>query len=193
MLNLLLGEAPDNLRSITDFFCPNGGTLLDISYGNGSLVQNLLPHWKVIGLDLNGAPAHVLGTWDTLPFKEESVDAVLFDPPYLIDRTSHVLYNRPDTSWQKRHSLAGPYVDYDPPLKEAFRVLKSGGICIVKTQNCRVKGKLHENDHFARSAMFGAGFDLREIVIYARLAIGVFRNKRTPQQAYGFYIIGEKT
>jgi hypothetical protein len=43
-----------------------------------------------------------------------------------------------------------------------------------------------------RNALYGAGFTLRDVLVYIRLAVGVFRNTRTPQQAFGFYIVGEK-
>lgn len=194
MLNVLLGESDENLKHILDFFYPKGGILLDISFGKGKLVESLENKWSVVGSDLSGYPANIKASWDKLPFKENIADVVLFDPPYLLDKTSYILHDRPDTRWKTRHtSTFNEIINYSTPAREANRCLKSGGIFIIKTQNCRDKKSQYvKNDISARAAIEESGFKFRELLIYLRLSVGIFRNKKTPQQAYGFFIVGEK-
>ena len=193
MLNVLLGESSDNLKNLLDFYLPDGGSICDITYGIGSLVSKLeVDRWKVVGCDSAGSPANFKCDWGFLPFSEQTFDVVVFDPPYLISRESKKMYQRKNLKWAARHSKTQEILDYFPPVSEGYRVLKFGGLFVSKIQNCRVKGVLIENDVRLRQAIQTAGFSLREVWVYLRLNTGTFKNKRTPQQAYGFFIVGEK-
>lgn len=192
MLNVLLLESPDALAAILRFFRPQPGLLVDITYGIGSLVKALPNGWRLVGLDLAGAPAEAKADWAHLPIRSDTADVALYDPPYLVGRTSKRLYGKPDIAWARRHTTLETRVDHTAPVREAARILRPGGLFVAKIQNSRHKGVLVEQDRAVREAIVEAGMILREIIVYIRLLVGLFSNPRTPQQAYGFYIIAEK-
>lgn len=190
MLNVFLGEQPDNIALLFDFFCEPQGLVIDISGGTGHLSSKLKERYKVVTSDIVGDPANIQADWNNLPFTPNCADAVLYDPPYLQQQSKN-LHGRPNTRWQSRHSIDSG-INHLKPIQEAFNTLKPGGILVTKIQNCRIKGKYVNNDRVIREACEEVGFILRDVCIYLRLAVGVFRNKRTPQQAFGFYIVVEK-
>lgn len=88
-----------------------------------------------------------------LPYKDESVDCVVFDPPYMHTPggTAHVGHqnyeayyqNNMVTKFGKKYHEAVLEL-YFSGSKEAYRVLKTGGILIIKCQDevCANKQRL---------------------------------------------------
>ena len=90
----------------------------------------------------------LLGTWDfrNMWYQDETFDAVAFDPPYVCvgGRTTtgigemHAAYGMGDTPT----TPGGVQADIDAGLLECFRVVKKGGIVLVKVQSYVTSGKL---------------------------------------------------
>ena len=115
MLSVLLMEADDAVAHIVRFYAPMASSLLDITYGKGTLVR-ALRNIEITGIDLAPSPivGHrvitgnfcsdcPLGMWDV----------GLYDPPYLYGRTSEVLYQRSDEDWKKQHTNAFTPSDFE--------------------------------------------------------------------------------
>jgi tRNA G10 N-methylase Trm11 len=118
----------------------------DVTYGKGVFWRNI-PRFKyhVVGTDIQ------TGTdCCALPYKDESIDCVVLDPPYM-----EGLYRRAkshlagagsfrafrDHYSNGKHTNGGPKYHeavldmYFRAGKEAYRVLRSEGVCIVKCQD----------------------------------------------------------
>lgn len=126
---------------------PKGSRVADITYGRGVFWRKVPEHdYRVLKSDLK------LGQcWSTLPYDDESVDAVVFDPPYmegLYRKTSEALAGSgTHKEFQKAYSngsLQKPggrkYHDavleaYLSVMPQVKRVLTKGGKFIVKCQD----------------------------------------------------------
>lgn len=77
-------NTPALIESMLSVLFPDVRTILDVTYGNGAF-------WKgsgrtVIALDKDRARARdVCADFTALPFRDRSVDLVVFDPPYHTD------------------------------------------------------------------------------------------------------------
>jgi hypothetical protein len=124
---------------ILSLYVKPGSTVADVTYGHGVF-------WRRVPKDVY----HLLATdlWTgvdsrTLPYEGESVDCVVFDPPYMHTPggTAHV--NHQNYEGYYRNNLATSDKKYHEAVldlyfssgREAWRVLKAGGIYIVKCQD----------------------------------------------------------
>ena len=97
---------------------------------------------------------------------DKTFDAVAFDPPYISvgGRASsgikqmHDAYGMNDTPT----SPAGVQADIDAGLAECFRVVKRGGIVLVKTQSYVSSGKLFPGLFNTYNAAMALGFRLED-------------------------------
>lgn len=79
------GSSARTIAKILRVLFPDAATVLDSTWGKGRFWDGSWTGW-VVGLDISphGRP-HVLGDFTQLPFRDESFDVVIFDPPYLTD------------------------------------------------------------------------------------------------------------
>ena len=184
------------MAHIVRFYAPRASSLLDITYGKGTLVR-ALKNIEITGIDLAPLPiaGHCVVTSD---FRGDDCplgtwDVGLYDPPYLYGRTSEVLYQRSDEDWKKQHTNAFTPSDFEELAVSASMVLgKRCPLAVVKVMNSRLKGLYVDNASIVSTAFLNNGWMLRDQIVYARLGVGVFRNTKTAQVAHGFYLIFSK-
>jgi hypothetical protein len=131
---------------ILQLHVPTGSVIADITYGTGVFWRNvdtnnyhLLKSDKKLGVDFN-----------RLPYADECVDVVVFDPPYMEGlyrrKASHLAGSGTHASFRQfysngEESAVGPkYHDavlaaYMSAEREVARILKPGGKFIVKCQD----------------------------------------------------------
>ena len=120
------------------YVAPNS-TVADVTYGKGVF-------WKKVPKGMYALKKSDLSTGidcRDLPYQSESIDCIVFDPPYMhtpggTAHTNHQNYegyyrNNKTQSEKKYHEAVLDL--YFSAAKEAFRVLKPGGIYIVKCQD----------------------------------------------------------
>ncbi len=138
------GIFPDILK----LHVPEGSVIADITYGRGVFWKNVHPDkYRVLATDLK------LGTdWKELPYSDNSVDAVVFDPPYMEgfyrQNRDSMAGSGTHSEFQKAYSHREPsssfadrkYHDavleaYLSALPEVKRILRASGQFIVKCQD----------------------------------------------------------
>ncbi len=128
------------LPSILSLYVPQGSTVADVTFGKGAFWKNVPPElYKVLATDIGqGVDSR------KLPYKNETLDCVVFDPPYMHTPggTAHEghqnfeLYyknNGDNLTTLKYHEAVLDL--YFRSAAEAWRALKKGGIYIVKCQD----------------------------------------------------------
>jgi len=147
---------------VLDIYVPHGATIADVTYGRGVFWRQVdRSKYKLFLSDLkrDGLPAFVKGGVDArrLPYKEESLDAIVFDPPYMHTPggTAHNGHQNYEAYYannieQDKRVVEEIWVETDgkPPkyheavldlyfraAREALRTLKPGGVYIVKCQD----------------------------------------------------------
>lgn len=195
MLSVLFGEQFDNLRHILEFRLQPNAKILDVTYGHGKLWQsvNKTTHlFEVIKNDIDlETPADYHYEFEDLEkIPQREFDAVLYDPPYMYGKSSYIFYNRTDEDWTQNKTKWK--IENQVQCAETLNnilplMMKSDGLLIAKIMDTRVKGKLIPNHKILMDTF--TNFELIDIVIYVRLGVGVFKNKKSSQTAHGFYLI----
>lgn len=142
-----VGGNAEIFPKILSLHVPKGAKVADITWGQGVFWKCVPPtDYEVYGTDIKtGVDCR------KLPYADESFDCVVFDPPYMegFFRRSpdHLGGGGTHSSFRKAYSHGEPTLEEGPKWhaavldlyvkggKEAARVLKPSGICIVKCQD----------------------------------------------------------
>ena len=142
----------DVFPKVLELHVPKGSSVADVTYGKGVFWRNVPPgDYQLFATDLNmGVDCRAL------PYTDQSLDCVVLDPPYMEGLLRENADHRAGSgthspfrssyqgSPQNNLSLDSPGVPrwhaavlnlYVQAGKEAHRVLRHGGICIVKCQD----------------------------------------------------------
>lgn len=144
------GTNSDVFPSILKLYVAEGARIADVTYGKGVFWKNVkTATYKLLKTDLaTGVDCRAL------PYKGNSLDCVVLDPPYMHTPggTAHVGHqnfeqyyrnNGPGNRTQQKYHEAVLAL-YLEASHEAHRVLKNGGVFIVKCQDevCACKQRL---------------------------------------------------
>ena len=139
VLSSYMGTNDEVFPHVISLYVAPGGVVADVTYGKGVFWRNVPEDMYVLhksdistGVDCRD-----------LPYDDASLDCVVFDPPYMHTPggTAHVGHQNFETYYQNNQSSSGKKYHeavldlYFTAADEAFRVLKSGGIYIVKCQD----------------------------------------------------------
>lgn len=157
-----VGSNAEVFPNVLKLYVPDGAVIADVTYGRGVFWRNVnLDDYEIHFSDLKktGIPEFVRGGTDSrkLPYGDASMDAVVFDPPYM--------HTPGGTAHNGHQNFEGYYAnnaEYDPDVvqqiwedtngkppkyheavldlyfrsaREAMRVIKPNGIYIVKCQD----------------------------------------------------------
>jgi len=167
-------EWPTNAAMIADvarlYFWDDDYNVLDCTFGKGAWWRCWRPN-SLTASDLRAMPepyANVMYCagvdFREMPWTEECFDVVAFDPPYVSvgGRTTtgigemHAAYGMDGAPL----SPQGVQDDIDAGLAECFRVVKKGGIVLVKCQDYVSSGKLWPGTYLTLKAAYAVGFQL---------------------------------
>jgi hypothetical protein len=147
VLSAHTADNSDVFPQVLSLHVPVGSTVADLTYGRGVFWRKVPEaDYTLLKSDLK------LGQcWSTLPYEDASIDAVVFDPPYmegLYRRTSDALagsgthrefqraYSNSSLHTNERRkyhdAVLNAYVSVVPQVK---RILKRDGVFIVKCQD----------------------------------------------------------
>lgn len=194
VLSALSGTNADLIEQAARLWIAPTDVVIDVTYGRGVFWRNL-PHVAVKGTDiaLDGTDCR------DLPYESESVDVVVFDPPY------QPVHGQPDRSFgvgrSYRLNSADPLQTIDQVLafyvdglREAARVLRKGGRVMVKTQDLTYNHRLHLMHLDVLRAMARAGLDLADMFVLlnkTRMPQPTLRQERA-HRAHSYLLVGVK-
>jgi len=157
---------------VMSLYVSPGSTVADVTFGKGVF-------WRRIPQDIyNLLPTDISTGVDSreLPYKDGSIDCVVFDPPYMHTPggTAHqnhqnyeTYYRNNDVSSNKKYHEA--VLDlYFMSAKEAMRVLRIGGVYIVKCQDevCANRQRLAHVEIINELATYG--FTTEDLFVVVR-------------------------
>lgn len=135
-----VGINSDVFPLILDLYVTGGATVADVTYGSGAFWKKVKrADLKVLATDLtDGVDCR------SLPYPDRSIDAVVLDPPYMHTpgQGAHQGHQNFETYYRNNSTSSAGSKYHEAVLdlyfaagKESARVLKDGGICIVKCQD----------------------------------------------------------
>lgn len=120
-------------------YIPDGAIVADVTYGKGAFwKRSRSRRFRIIGSDLDPSfgGAGLAADCRALPYRDESVDVVVLDPPYIAYPGQHLTdhrYNNAATTQRLYHE--GVIQLYADAMAEARRVLKPNGFLWVKCKD----------------------------------------------------------
>jgi hypothetical protein len=172
VLSAYQGTNDEVFPHVVSMYVAHGSTVADVTYGKGVF-------WKGVAEDAYNLKATDLSTGvdcRNLPYGDKSIDCVVFDPPYMHTPggSAHVghqnfenYYQNNQASSEKKYHEA--VLDlYFTAADEAFRVLKDGGIYIVKCQDevCANRQRLTHVELINELAL--KGFVIEDLFVVVR-------------------------
>ena len=155
----IVGTNAELLAEASQLWITDDDVVLDVTYGRGAF-WNLIEPRNFVGHDLalDGVD------FRHLPESDDSVDVVVFDPPY---RPSHG--SAATESYASRYGLTvalDTITDvvalYEAGIKEAARVLRPAGRVLVKCQDMSYGHRLHLVSLDVMRLLIDAGFDIAD-------------------------------
>jgi hypothetical protein len=136
-----VGINGDIFPQILDLYVGSGSTIADVTYGSGAFWRKVKrPDIRLLATDLT------TGTdCRNLPYDDGAIDAVVLDPPYMHTpgQGAHQGHQNFESYYRNNATPNGGSSKYHEAVlelyfeagKEAARVLRDGGIFIVKCQD----------------------------------------------------------
>lgn len=166
------------LDTIIEVYCDSRTPIIaDISFGKGVMWKNSI-HTPLLRIDINPKPdKNVTASWEAVPTKKDCCDVVVFDPPHL---PAEHASKKSSKLWEDRYG-----VDNDParntsilpilstPIKESARILKTGGLLIVKIAD------IQHNHHYIPQHVYVAQYAIEQEFTWAATALKI-RNTPGP-------------
>ena len=140
VLTARVGKNAPLFADICRLYVPEGSRVLDMTYGYGHFWESpgLAAAYDLITMDIE-RQATVRASLKRLPFKYDTFDAVILDPPYATHggRHSPSTYDRAAELYNldaenSRQTIAE---FYDSGIGQGWLVLKQKGVLIVKCQD----------------------------------------------------------
>lgn len=193
------------ISNIIKLHSPNGVIDVDPTYSKGQFYKNGLVPQPRLKFDLEPQTKDtVQASSDNLPLEDNSVDTVMFDPPFVIvgRGLTHKKNKEGSSRIAKRFGGYGNFEDlkehYYNSLKEFYRVLKPNGIVIFKLQNTISSGKQHFTHYFTIKSAIELGFYPKdEFILHNKSKItsfgGRWKTQRHAMKHHSFFLVLEKT
>lgn len=171
---------------------------VDASYGNGSFYKKMSKPFRRFDTDENMKDCE-FGDSRNLPLQNESVESVVFDPPFL----TYVQNNREHNTNMVMSSRFSGYVNYvdltehyQKSLDEFNRVLKKKGVVVFKCQDIIHNHKMHATHINVVNWAGERGFRLKDLfILNAKNRIPRSNKGRGPQHArvfHSYFLVLEK-
>jgi tRNA G10 N-methylase Trm11 len=196
ILSAMIGNNSDIFPQILALYVPVGSKIADVTYGNGVFWAQIdCSKYTLLKSDIQmGIDAR------KLPYNDNSIDCIVIDPPYIYSPMGTIkesISRGYALNAEKGGILLRTQEDvlelYRLCLKEGYRVLKSGGITIIKTKDTVQSGKqvwMH------RKLMAISGFTCEDLFILIQKTVPASDPKwivqRHARKNHSFFIVLRK-
>jgi len=189
---------PEILDAIQALHCPDGFDC-DVTYGNGSFYKGRAePRLK---FDIQPLSDGVIAADSgNLPLAKGDAKSIMFDPPFLTYVKAGRDHKEGKVQMTARFGGYWSYNDlqthYCATIKEAARVLETGGIFVVKCQDIIHNHKMHCTHAMVIEEASIEGFRLRDLFVLAAKHRMPGPQKGTQRHArifHSYFLVFERT
>ena len=170
MVKSISYDQTEIINWILDLHVPSHHIDCDPTYSKGNFYNNTgIEHPQYKFDILPQADGVEYGDSRNLPLQSESINCMMFDPPFLATTGKSL---RVDDSSNKINKRFGVYPSekelhqfYIDSMKEAYRILKNDGILIFKCQDKVSSGKQYMSHVFIMNEAINLGFYPKDLFI----------------------------
>ena len=189
------------LKNILHLHIPTGKIDCDTTYSIGNFYNNTEIPEPLYKFDINPQREGVLyADSRNLPLKDESINSIMFDPPFLATTGKSLNENKDNNIINKRFGVYPSEQElhqfYIDSLKEAYRVLNNKGILIFKCQDKISSGKQYMSHCFIHDEAVKIGFYPKDMfVLLAKnrlVADWQLKNQKNARKFHSYFWVFEK-
>jgi len=174
---------------------------LDCTYSKGAFWKNLpQPIHKTDLLPINDSVT--LSNSENLPFEDNSMKSIMYDPPFVIAGKSYKDNQEGSSIIAKRFEGYTSYNElkenYFKTLKELYRITDINGLVIMKCQDTVSGGKNHFTHSMVMNMAFHVGFYPKDLfILLSKNRLNSFGTKWSQQlharKYHSYFWVFEKT
>ena len=193
----------DIIKNIVDLHNEGKAIELDLTYSKGVFYKSGVVQEPKYKVDLNYVGEDIINCdFTNTPFENETIESIMFDPPFLITGKTYKENKEGSSIIAKRftgyHSWDELKQSYIGALKESFRLLKKDGILIVKCQNTVSSGKQHFSHFLVLKTAIELGlYPIDEFVLQAKSKItsfgGRWKTQKHAMKMHSYFLVFKKT
>lgn len=183
-------SSADVFANIVTLYIPPGSRVADVTYGKGVFWRRVPDdHCNLIGTDIVGGM-----DFRDLPYSRGMFDALILDPPYMARGGG---WGEGGPGKRYRNVVRSQHIildDYVAGIGEARRVLRLGGVIILKCQDGIEHGKQHWMHSWIMSALECRGFEIEDLFIQVRRNTPPMRHRhqRHARKNHSYFIVARK-
>ena len=176
---------------------------LDCTYSKGNFYKSGIVKEPTYKYDLHPKFKNIeRADSRNLPFEDNSLNTIIFDPPFVISGRTYPKSAKGTCGIQKRYSCYFTFDElkdhYSKSLDEFYRILKPNGIVIFKLQNTISSGKQHFTHFFTMKSAVKSGFyPIDEFILPMKSKITSFGGRwnvqRHAMKYHSFFLVFKKT
>ena len=200
MIKSLSFNQQEIIQNIISLYIPSKQIDLDPTYSKGIFCKNAPFNQPTLKYDLYPQAEGVLqGDCRKLPLQGQSINSIMFDPPFLAttgkslaSNENNNLINNRFGVYANEQALHQMYLD---SLKEFWRILKPNGILIFKCQDKVSSGKQYMSHVYIMNMAEKIGFytlDLFILGVENRLVADWQRNQKHARKFHSYFWVFQK-
>ena len=182
VLTAYVGKNAGLFAQIMRLYVPEGSDVLDMTYGLGNFWDSpgIKDRYRLVSMDMERGGVMVHGMLEYPPFKPESFDCVVLDPPYANHGAAHTTPMK--ESIASTYNLkAGTdsrtvYLMYRQGIYAAAALLTAGGSLLVKCQDHIESGRQHWAFQYVLSMGLTAGLEAVDLFVLVQDGIPAMRH-----------------
>ena len=189
------------IKWILQLHVPTGKIDCDPTYSIGNFYKNTGIDEPIYRFDINPQVEGVkFGDSRRLPLSDNSINCMMFDPPFLATTGKSLNENNDNNIINKRFGVYPSEQElhqfYIDSLKEAYRILKDKGILIFKCQDKISSGKQYMSHCFIHDEAIKIGFYPKDMfVLLAKnrlVADWQLKNQKNARKFHSYFWVFEK-
>ena len=200
MINSLSFDQQQIIQNIISLYIPSGKIDLDPTYSKGIFYKNSPFPAPKLKFDLYPQAEEVIqADCRKLPLENESINSIMFDPPFLATTGPSLNSNQNNNLINKRFGVYPNEKElhqmYWDALKEFWRILSPGGILIFKCQDKISSGKQYMTHSYIMNMAEEIGFyslDLFVLGVESRLVADWQRNQKHARKFHSYFWVFQK-
>lgn len=201
MIKSISFDEQEIIRWILQLHCNGRQIDLDPTYSKGNFYKKGIDH-PILKFDINPQVEGVVeANAENLPLNNESVQTIMFDPPFLATKGKSLEINNSSNKINKRFGVYPTEKElhqfYSNALNEFYRVLQKNGILIFKCQDKVSSGKQYFSHVFIVNEAIKRGFYCKDMfVLLAKnriVADWQLKNQKNARKFHSYFLVFEKS